>query len=467
MTTDLLRSIPLFANLSHEDLAWVAAVGREVRLDAGAPLFVEGEKDVAFFVLVEGELRVSKRVGLEETTLATHRPGAFTGEIPLLTGTPYIATVRATTPSLALRFEVEPFHDLLGRCRGVAATVLRAVAQRVQTVNATVQQQEKLAALGRLSAGLAHELNNPAAAARRAGEQLCRSVHEVAELGLELARQGLATEQIAALTQLRREAAVPDQAVSALDPLARSDREDELAAWLEDRGVADAWELAPAFVGTGLDVDRLAVAADALPPPAVGPALAWLAADLSTTGLVGEVEQATTRISELVSAVKTYSHLDRAPEGEVDVREGLASTLTMLGHKLRAKGIRVTREDDPALPRIAAFPGELNQVWTNLLDNAIDAAGGEGRIWVRTRREPDRVLVEICDDGPGIPPETLPRIWEPFFTTKGVGEGTGLGLDVSRRIVVGQLRGDVRVESRPGDTRFQVRLPLDGTKGER
>lgn len=484
MTTADLRAVPLFAELGEDDLHWIAGAGRELRLAPNAPLFREGETDVAFFVLLDGELRVTKRVGREETTLATHRPGAFTGEVPLLTGTPYIASVHATAPCRVLRFEPEPFHAMLARCQGVTTTVLRAVAERVHLVGSTMQQQEKLAALGRLSAGLAHELNNPAAAARRAGEQLCRQIHRVAELGLELARQGLTAEQVAALAALRTDATAPDQSAPPpprpLDPLARSDREDELAAWLEDRGLADAWDLAPAFVGAGLGSDRLGPALGSLPAAAVGAAVAWLAADLAATGLVGEVEQATTRISELVGAVKSYAHLDRAPEGNVDVREGLASTLTMLGHKLRAKGVAVVREDAPDLPRIAAFPGELNQVWTNLLDNAIDAVGGGsgggggggsggggggGRIVVRTAREGDRVLVEVGDDGPGIPPEVLSRIWEPFFTTKGVGEGTGLGLDVTRRIVVERHGGEIGVESAPGDTRFRVWLPV-GSGGQ-
>ncbi|CAA9558908.1 MAG: sensor histidine kinase [uncultured Thermomicrobiales bacterium] len=478
ITPDDLRPIPLFAGLSDDDLAWVAGEGREVLLAPGDALFVEGGADVAFFVLLEGELQVTKLIGREETVLASHRPGAFTGEVPLLTGTPYIATVRALVPSRVLRLEPEAFYRTMGTCRDVATAVLRTVAQRVQSVGSTLQQQEKLAALGRLSAGLAHELNNPAAAARRAGALLCRGVHAVAEEGLALARLGLAPAQLDALAALRREATAPARVPPALDPLARSDREDALAGWLDDRGVADAWDLAPAFVDAGIDADRLAAAVAALPPAALGPALAWLAADLSATALVGEVEQATTRIAELVGAVKSYSHLDRAPEEEVDVREGLKNTLTMLGHKLRANGVTVTREDDPDVPRIPAYPGELNQVWTNLLDNAIDAlgeGGPGGRITVRTAREGDRVLVEIGDDGPGMPPEVRERIFEPFFTTKPMGEGTGLGLDVTRRIVVERHHGDIRVESAPGDTRFQVRLPMagrqnrdaDGAGGER
>jgi len=409
-------------------------------------------------VLLAGRLRVTKRVGGEETVLAEHEPGAFTGEIPLLTGTPYVATVRALAPSRVLRLEADAFHHLLASCPAVAAVVLRALAERVQGIGAAMQQQEKLAALGKLAAGLAHELNNPAAAARRAAELLAEALGRVESLWLDLGRADLGGAELAALVELRQAPAADDRAVVlALSPLDRSDREDDLAAWLDEQGAGDAWEVAPVLVGVGLGADRLAPVLERLPAAARGPAVAWLAAAIATAGLVAEIAEGTGRISELVGAVKRYSYLDQAPEQEVDVREGLESTLTMLGHGL--KGIEVVRDYDPDLPRIAAFGSELNQVWTNLIDNAIDAMGGRGRLRVRAAREPDGVLVEIADDGPGIPPEVRARVFEPFFTTKPVGEGTGLGLDIARRIVAGH-RGDLRLDSHPGETRFQVRLPL-------
>jgi signal transduction histidine kinase len=464
MTGDDLRSIPLFAALGDDDLDWISEAGRELRLATGDRLFAEGETDVAFFVLLDGRLQVTKRVGAEETVLATHEPGAFTGEVPLLTGTPYIATVRAVAPSRLLRVEAAPFQRMLARCPGVAETVLRAVAQRLQLVGATLQQQEKLAALGKMAAGLAHELNNPAAAARRAADLLTEAVAGVERLALDLGRAGLDPAALAALTDLRRGAIAAGGAAPVLSPLERSDQEDDLAAWLDERGVADPWDLAPVLVGAGLPRERLAALGERLPAAAWGTAVAWLGASLAAAGLVGEVARGTARVSELVAAVKRYSYLDQAPAQAVDLVEGLESTLTMLGHALT--GIDVVRDYDPALPRIPAFGGELNQVWTNLIDNAVAAMAGRGRLTVRAAREAERVLVEIGDDGPGIPPEVLPRIFEPFFTTKPVGEGTGLGLDISRRIVVGRHRGDLRVESRPGATRFQIWLPLGPVSSE-
>ena len=450
---ETLGRIPLFAGLSEDDRRWVAETGRELWLDAGEALFQEGETDVAFFVLLAGELRVTKRVGTEETTLATHAPSAFTGEVPLLTGTPYIATLRATMPSRVLRIDPEPFHQMLAICPAIATTVLRAVAERVQLVGATLQQHEKLAALGKLAAGLAHELNNPAAAARRAAEQLHRAVASLDTLAIDLARWRLSDEQLGFVAGLR------PVGVSALDPLTRSDREDALAAWLDAHGVAGGWELAPTFVGAGLDETRLDAVVQGLPPAALPAALAWVAATLTVTELSAEVGQATSRISDLVGAVKRYSYMDQAPKQRVDLREGLESTLTMLGHALT--GIVIEREYDPTLPQIAAFGGELNQVWTNLIDNAVDAMTGTGRLTVRTVRDGPRVLVEIVDSGPGIPPEVRSRIFEPFFTTKDVGEGTGLGLDISRRIIVERHHGEIAVESELGETRFRIWLPID------
>ena len=313
-----------------------------------------------------------------------------------------------------------------------------------------------MAALGKLSAGLAHELNNPAAAARRAAEELREATVEAQLLALEHDGR-LSPEVRVVLVGVLHEAAANDEVV--LDPLSQSDREQELTDWLEERGFGEAWDLAPTLGAAGLDVGRLEkLAAEIDEGETLAGALEWLGATLRLTDLANQVGQSAGRISDLVRAMKEYTHMDRAAYAETDVREGLETTLTILDHKL--KGAAVEREYEEDLPRIWASAGELNQVWTNLIDNAIDAVEGEGNIKVRAARENDRILVEIVDDGPGIPQEIQSHIFDPFFTTKEIGEGTGLGLDIARRIVAGH-GGELTFHLEPGETRFTVRLPLD------
>jgi signal transduction histidine kinase len=346
-----------------------------------------------------------------------------------------MATARATEPSRLLSLNPGDFEGLLAHCPLAAHTILRTMAQRMQLTESVMRGQEKLAALGKLAAGLAHELNNPAAAAHRAAGQLREALGDLLPGG------------------------EPAPATAApLDPLARSDQEEAIADWLAERGVDDSWDLAPSLVEAGLDVPNLAGLAAGTPRETLSPTLRHLAAARTVRSLLDLLEGSTGRISTLVEAIKSYSYMDQAPLQEIDVHDGLESTLIILRHLLNA--IEVVRHYDPDLPRISAYGSELNQVWTNLLDNAIDALGGTGRITIRTAREGERVLVEIADNGPGIPPEIQPRIFEPFFTTKGVGEGTGLGLDICYRIVVGQHGGEIAVSSQPGETRFTVRLPI-------
>lgn len=456
MTPHELRDVPIFANLPDGDLRWLASHGTEANLESGALLYVEGNPADAFHVVLKGELRVTKMVEERETEIDLLPAGSFTGDIGLLIDLPHVGTARATLPTRLLVFDRETFRALITELPAVAREVLPLMGARVQGAEVLIREREKLAALGKLSAGLAHELNNPAAAVRRAAEQVQVALATQEAAALRLGAFALSADQLAALDAMRQVAGdtLP------LDPIARSDREDELAFYFEDLGVADAWDVAPNLVAVGLDRDSVERAISSLPPAAVADALAWVAGGLAVSSLLDDMRDASERISALVQAVKDYSFMDRGPVQEVDVREGLESTLTILRHKLRE--VTITRHYDPDLPRIAGHGSELNQVWTNLIDNAIEAMGGKGRLAIRASSTAGGVEVEIADDGPGVPLEVQEHIFQPFFTTKRMGAGSGLGLDIAYRIVVNRHGGSIRVASEPGDTRFVVRLPGEG-----
>jgi signal transduction histidine kinase len=321
-------------------------------------------------------------------------------------------------------------------------------------------RRAKLISLGTMAAGLAHELNNPAAAAGRSAQEARGVFRRASAKAVGLGALEMDPQERRVVAGLPEEVAARAENAGELDSLDRSDLEDEVALWLEDRGVPEAWDLSPTLVGAGLDAQWLDDLEVRLPENAVGEVVAWLASEVAGDELLREIQHASSRISELVGAVKSYSHMDKLASREVDVHAGLNSTLIMLGHKLKKGDVEVVRDYAKDLPHVCGQTGELNQVWTNLLDNAIDAVDGHGSITIRTATENGRVLVEIADDGPGIPEDVRERIFEPFYTTKDVGEGTGLGLDISHRVVVEDHKGDIRVLSEPGDTRFQVRLPI-------
>jgi signal transduction histidine kinase len=351
-----------------------------------------------------------------------------------------------------MRMEADEFYQMLGICTVIGRGIFAAMANRIQTTEALVQQSEKLSGLGKMAAGLAHELNNPAAASQRAVQQLQEKMQQLHTSSQQLA-QHITTGQWEQLSQM-----ASGRSTTQLNALERSEREDELLAWLDERAIAESWELAPAFVEAGLTVAELDTLAATLEGADLERALIWLEASLSVNDLLATVEQGTTRISGLVKAIKEYSYMDRAQLQEVDIHAGIESTLIILKHKLKG-GIEVIREYDPHVPRISAYASELNQVWTNILDNAIDAMQGKGTIHIRTMQKGTFVCVEIADNGPGIPAEIQSRIFEPFFTTKDVGKGTGLGLDTAYRIVVVDHNGTITASSVPGETTFRICLP--------
>lgn len=459
MTIDRLRRVPILESLGEEELARLAAAGRERRLAPGESLFRQGERPRAFHVVLEGELETTREVGGEQVLMLSHGPGGYLGAIALLTDTPYRGSTVAVRQTLVFELDGEELRRLAFTHPALLREFLPAVESVSGTIKGIERDREKLLAVGTLAAGLAHELNNPAAAAAR-GVATLRALESRRQAAFaEIAGAGATAERLAALVSLGAEATDRTAPGERLDPLAESDREQELVETLDRRGVPDAFEIASALTEAGLDqewVDRVAagVGEDCLPA-----GLRFVGACAGARVLLAELEEATTRIAALVDAVRSYSYLDQAPLQTVDVHEGLESTLSLLGHKLRAKQIEIVRDFDPALPGVEASGSELNQVWTNLIDNAADALGAGGRITLSTRARGDRVSVEIADDGPGIPEDLQARVFDAFFTTKPVDQGTGLGLDIARRIVI-RHHGELRLRSEPGDTRFEVLLPV-------
>ena len=452
--SDLLR-VPAFADLPEDQIDWFLSQAQELHLKAGNTYFRQGDPADAMFVILEGQLQARGELGGEAVVFST-KPGDVTGVLPFSRMKQFPLEARAATDARILRFPSSLFPELVQKMPELTKRLVGLMSDRIRETTRLEQQRDRLASLGKLSAGLAHELNNPASAAKRAAAQLREVLKKVRDASHELGTRELTAAQKGEIEKL--EASFSQQSEARLDPLQVSDLEGQIDSLLRSRGQNDLWQLAAELAGKNVKPAALESLFSILDAETAAAALVRIAASVEIASLLDEIESGTSRISDLVRAIKEYTYMDQTPVQNVDVVKSLETTLTILNHKLK-RGVAVQREYQPVPLLVNSFGSELNQVWTNIIDNAIDAMGGKGEVRVRTYRDGNCVVVEIADNGPGIPPDVLPHIFEPFFTTKGVGEGTGLGLDTALRIVK-KHRGTIEVSSKPGDTCFQVWLPL-------
>ena len=452
-----LRRVPAFADLPDDQIAWFLSQAQELHLKAGDLYVRPGDPADAMYVFLEGESQVRGERG-GETFLISIKPGDVTGALPFSRLKQFAVTGRAETDARLLRFPATLFPDLVQKMPELAKRLVGIMSDRIREFTRIEQQRDRLAALGKLSAGLAHELNNPASAAKRAASQLRGMLYRIRDASHELGRRELTPEQKSEIEKLEATLIARDDPPP--DALAVSDLEDQIDSLLRSHGQTGLWQLAADLAGKGVQPAVVESLFATLGAETARAALDRIAALLEVASLLNEIESSTSRISDLVGAIKEYTFMDQAPVQNVDIVKSLETTITILNHKLK-KGVVVQRDYQRVPLLVNSFGSELNQVWTNIIDNAIDAMGGKGELRVRTYRDDGCVVVEIGDNGPGISPEVEPHIFEPFFTTKGVGEGTGLGLDTVQRIVK-KHKGTIQVSSKGGDTRFQVWLPLAG-----
>jgi signal transduction histidine kinase len=457
MRVDELRALSLFDGLTDGQLAELIDRGAEVAVEPGVELFREGEHADYWWILVDGSIDLTRHIGQERTLVGRMMPGLWAGGFRAWDehGV-YLATGVGASAGRILRVPADVLRDRFNAWFPFGRHLVEGLYGTARTIESMARQRQSLVTLGRLAAGLAHEINNPAAAASRAADDLETTSQTLVSSLAWLAGAEISARQFTALDELRREL---DPHTAFDDPLALSDREDELSSWLTRRGVEREWLIAPALASANADLAWCDRAAAVLPGLALEPGLEWVASTLSAATLLTELKQSTRRISELIAAVKSYSQMDRSAMQRIDVTTGIESTLTMLAHKLR-DGVTVVREFASDVPEIEAYAGELNQVWTNLIDNAIDAMDGTGTLSISTRAVDDDVEVDIADTGPGMPQEVAARAFEAFYTTKDVGKGTGLGLDIARRIIVDRHGGTITIQSQPGETVLRVRIPI-------
>jgi signal transduction histidine kinase len=454
-----LRAVDLFDDVDDDALAEFAAVAQPREAAAGDVLAEIGAVPDGVILLFEGTIVTLIVDGERTEPAARHQPPTWLGAIAALTGGPLGVRMQADTDCRFALIGTEDFRRLAFAQPSVHQRVMRQVAPVMSRMTEIEANRERLAALGQMAAGLAHELNNPAAAAQRAAGQMAEALEVVSRTIHRFVDSGIERSAAAELAELHDEVVVGAAGRQALDTLDAADAEDELLERLEDLGVPEPWRIVEPLAAAGVDqawLDRVAELAG----PATDAALQWVAATLTARGLATELQEATARMSRLVGAVKTYAYMDRGEMVEIDLHEGLETTLIVLGHKLKHTSIAIARDYDRSLPKLTVRGSELNQVWTNLIHNAIQALGEHGTITIRTRRDGNCALVEITDDGPGIPEEIRDRIFESFFTTKPAGQGTGLGLATARRIVVDRHAGSLTVDSEPGRTTFRVSLPF-------
>jgi signal transduction histidine kinase len=459
-TKSELSKVPVFADLPDDQIEWFLSQAEELPLKADQVYFRQGDPADAMFVMLEGQFQVRGELGGQPIVLSA-KAGDVGGVLPFSRMKQFTVNGRALTDGRILRFPTSKFQDLVQKMPELVTRLVALMSDRIREATRFEQQRDRLAGLGKLSAGLAHELNNPASAAKRATSQLREVLHRIKEASHELGRRDLSPAQKAEVEKLERSITFRNETPP--DALTVSDLEEKIDSLLRSHGQNDLWQLAADLARRNVQPDTLESLFAALDADTARAALVRIAASVEIANLLNEIESSASRISDLVGAIKEYTYMDQAPVQNVDIVKSLETTLTIMNHKLK-HGVMVQREYQKIPLLVNSFGSELNQVWTNLIDNAIDAMSGKGELRVRTCREDSSVMVEISDNGPGIPKEIQSRIFEPFFTTKAVGQGTGLGLDTVQRIVK-KHQGNIQVSSKPGDTRFQVWLPLSDATG--
>jgi signal transduction histidine kinase len=457
-TSELLL-VPAFAGLPESQLEWFISQSQELDVKPEGIYVRQGDPADAMYVVLEGQLQARGELGGEAVTIAI-KTGDVTGLLPFSRMKQFPLIGKALTHSRLLRFPAARFPELVQKMPELVARLVGIMSDRIRETTRVEQQRDRLAALGKLSAGLAHELNNPASAAKRATTQLRDLLKQVKDAAHALGARELTQAQRAEIEKL--EASLVQKDGPPPDALTVSTLEDQLDTVLRSHGQNDLWQLSANLARKGATPALLESLFASLDPDTARAALCRISASLEIYGLLNEIESSTSRISDLVRAIKEYTFMDQAPVQSVDIVRSLETTLTIMNHKLK-RGVTVERDYHPVPLLVDSFGSELNQVWTNIIDNAVDAMHGSGTLRVRTSRDDGSVVVEIGDTGPGIPDDVQPHIFEPFFTTKGVGEGTGLGLDTVQRIVR-KHQGSIQVHSKPGDTRFRVQLPVAGGK---